>query len=78
MAGVGTTPMRCTAMPSAAQPSTMASSSSEPLSRVSRPITMATGRKTRAVARARSRANSVVSSSIATPRTPSVPKYNMF
>jgi hypothetical protein len=86
-AGVGMTPRRCTSTPADASPAITAASRNSPDARGSRP-TRAKGRSpppacpanapasasTCAAATDRSRASSAVTSTFATPRTPSVPK----
>src|SRR5580658_3125700 len=72
--GVGSTPRSMTSAPSASRPAEKAAWSSGPERRVSRPTTNVGAGSTRAAARPRASASSAVSSSLATPRTPSVPK----
>src|ERR1700722_1062359 len=72
--GVGNTPRSKTSAPSVASPADRAAESMGPERRVSRPTTKPCAGRTRAVARPMARASSAVSSSFATPRTPSVPK----
>src|SRR5581483_11770939 len=72
--GVGRTPRSMTSAPSVARPADSAAWSSGPDRRVSRPTTKAGVGSTRATARPSASASSAVSSSLATPRTPSVPK----
>ena len=78
--GVGITPAISTRPPPLVRPAVSAASSIGPLSRVSRPMTNsgcgpAFCASTTAAARPTCTANSGVSSSPATPRMPSVPKY---
>src|SRR5438270_793483 len=79
-AGVGKIPTRNTSAPADVRPAVTAASSISPLARGSRPTT-ATGRcprprsaSTRAAAPDKAIASSGVSSELANPRTPSVPK----
>ena len=72
--GVGSTPRSTTSAPSVARPAENAAWNRGPERRVSRPTTKVGAGRIRAVARPRARASSAVSSSLATPRTPSVPK----
>ena len=72
--GVGSTPRSTTSAPSVASPAERAAWSRGPERRVSRPTTKVGAGRIRAVARPRASASSAVSSSFATPRTPSVPK----
>src|SRR5262245_37754820 len=73
-AGDGATPSRRTSTPADVNPAMRAASSIGPDRRVSRPTTMRSMRNTLAEARATARATSAVSSVLATPRMPSVPK----
>src|SRR5215213_10231686 len=75
--GVGRTPRRCTATPSAAKPAARAASRRGPEMRVSRPTTTRSPPSTRAAARPRARESSGVSSVLATPRMPSVPNRSV-
>src|SRR5580698_2789890 len=72
--GVGSTPRSTTSAPSAARPAEKAAWSRGPERRVSRPTTNVGAGNVRAEARPSANASSAVSSSLATPRTPSVPK----
>src|SRR4051812_43041364 len=73
--GVGTTPRRCTTIPSLARPATKAASSIAVDRRVSPPTTASSPPRIRPAARPRSRAKAAVSSLFAMPRTPSVPNF---
>ena len=72
-AGVGRTPTSTTSAPSLASPADRAACSMGPDRRVSRPIRKVVAVMVRATARPRARTRSVVSSTLAIPRTPSVP-----
>jgi hypothetical protein len=74
--GVGSTPRSTTSAPSDARPAASAAASSPPDRRVSRPMYQRAPPSTRAADRPSRRANSGVSSTLATPRTPSVPNFN--
>ena len=76
-AGVGTTPRSTTSTPSVARPAARAAASNGPDRRVSRPISHRDPPSTRAAARPSVSASSGVSSWLATPRTPSVPNFNV-
>src|SRR3954447_12092406 len=76
-AGVGTIPSVDTEAPSAHSPATRAASSIGPDSRGSRPRTYGPGPSTRAAARPRATTSSGVRSTLAAPRTPSVPNLSV-
>src|SRR5947209_847369 len=77
--GVGTTPSKDTSTPSDARPLARTPSSMGPDSRVSRPMRNGDPDRasTRAAARPRANTSSGVSSTLATPRTPSVPNFSV-
>ncbi len=72
-AGVGSTPTSTTSAPSLIRPADRAACSRGPERLVSRPIRKVAAEMVRAMARPRANVSSGVNSTLATPRTPSVP-----